>query len=56
LYHIIVSDEFLLMELCEYPLSKGLLKCFKVYLCEPGEYAVFPVAVSEETVKVRVIV
>ena len=38
MYHIIVSDEFSLMELCEYPLSKGLLKCFKVYLGEPGEY------------------
>jgi hypothetical protein len=48
LYHIIVSDEFLLMELCEYPLSKGLLKCFKVYLGKPGKYAVFPEAVSEE--------
>jgi hypothetical protein len=37
------------MELCESPLSKGLLKSFKVYLGKPGKYAVFPVAVSEET-------
>lgn len=34
------------MELCEYPLSEGLLDCFKVYLGEPGKYPVFPVAVS----------
>ena len=44
------------MELCEYPLSKGLLKCLKVYLGEPGKYSVFPVAVCQESVKVRVVV
>jgi hypothetical protein len=33
-----------------------LLKCFKVYLCEPGKYSVFPVAVCQESVKVRMVV
>ena len=41
------------MELYEYPFSEGLLDCFEVYLCESGEYGIFPVSVSEESVKVR---
>jgi hypothetical protein len=42
LCHVIISDEFLFVELCEYPLSKDLLYYLKVYRSEAGEYAVFP--------------
>ncbi len=41
------------MELGEYPFSEGLFDCFEVYLCEYGEYAVFPVAICQESVQVR---
>ena len=44
------------MELCEYPLSKGFFNSFEVYLSESAEGTVFPVAVCQESVKVRVVV
>jgi hypothetical protein len=50
LCYIIVSDEFALVELSEYPLSERLLYYLKVYRREPGEYAIFPVPVSEKPV------
>jgi hypothetical protein len=56
LRHIIVRDELSLMELREHPLSEGLLNRLEVYLQESGEYAVFPVAVSKQSVKVWMIV
>jgi hypothetical protein len=56
LSHYIIGDTFSLVELCEYALCKGLLDCFKVYLLEPCEDAVFPESVSEETVQMRVMV
>ena len=56
MYYIIVSDEFSLMELSEYPFSEGFFNSFEVYFPEAGEDAVFPVSVSEESMKVGVIV
>jgi hypothetical protein len=53
LCYVIVSDKLSLMKLSEYPFSKRLLDCFKVYLHESCEDAVFPVSVSEESVKMR---
>ncbi len=50
LCHIIVSNELSLMELGEYPFSEVLLYYLKVYLCEAGEYVVYPVTVSYEPV------
>jgi hypothetical protein len=56
LRYIIVSNKLQLVELREYPFSKGLLYGLKVYLSEPCEGAVLPVSVSEESVEMRVIV
>ena len=53
LRHVIVRDMFLLVELIEHPFSEGLSDCFKIYLQELGKYAVLPVPVSEESLKVR---
>jgi hypothetical protein len=44
------------MELRECQFSERWLNCFEVHLSEPGVYAFFPVAVSEESMEVRVIV
>ena len=44
------------MELSEDALCEGLLNCVEIYLREPGKYAVFPEAICQESVKVRVIV
>ena len=44
------------MELSEYPFSEGFFNSFEVYFPEAGEDAVFPVSVSEESMKVGVIV
>jgi hypothetical protein len=44
------------MELGEYPFSEGLFDSFEVYLQEPGKYAVFPVPICQDSVKVRMIV
>jgi hypothetical protein len=56
LRHVIISDKFSLVELSEYSFSEGILGSFKVYFREACEDAIFPVSVSKETVKVRVIV
>jgi hypothetical protein len=56
LCHVIVSDEVSLMELREHPFSEGFFNRLEVYLQERGKYAIFPVAISEESVQVRVIV
>jgi hypothetical protein len=56
LRYVIVSNKLSLVELREYPFSKGFLDCFKVYLRELGEDAVPPVSVSKEPVQVRMIV
>ena len=53
LRHGIVSDKLPLVELSEDPFSEGILDCFEVYLREPGEDAILPVAVSEESVQMR---
>ena len=47
LRHIIFSDKLLLVKLCEYPFSEGILYLFEVYLREPSKDAVLPVSVSE---------
>jgi hypothetical protein len=52
LRHVIVRDKLSFVELCEYPFSEGFLDSFEVYLREPCEYAVLPLSVSEESVKV----
>ncbi len=44
------------MELSEYPFSEGLFDCFEVYLSESAEGTVFPVAICQDSVKVRMIV
>ncbi len=44
------------MELGEYPFSEGLFDSFEVYLSESAEGTVFPVAICQESVKVRMIV
>ena len=49
LRYIIVSNKLQLVELREDSFSKGLLYGFKVYLRKPGEDAVLPVSVSEES-------
>jgi hypothetical protein len=56
LRHVIVRDKLSFVELCEYPFSEGFLDWFEVDLSEPGEYAVFPVPICQESVKVRVII
>ena len=52
--YVIVSDKLSCMELSEYSLNEGLLNCLEVYLREPGKYAVVPIAVSQEPVKMRI--
>jgi len=54
--YIIISDELLFMELCEYPFSEGFLDWFEVYLPESAENTIFPIPVSKKSVKVRMIV
>jgi hypothetical protein len=44
------------VELREYPFSEGFLDWFEVYLRKPCENTVLPVSVSEESVKVWMIV
>ena len=56
LCHVIVSDELSLVERREHPFSEGFLDSFEVYLSESAESTILPVAVSEESVQVRVIV
>jgi hypothetical protein len=56
LRHVIVRDKLSLMELREYPYGEGILDWFEVYLRERSEYAILPVPVSKESVKVRMIV
>jgi hypothetical protein len=46
----------LLVKLSEDPFSEGVLDGFEVYLSEPCEDAVLPVAVSDDSVKVWMIV
>jgi hypothetical protein len=53
LRYVIISDQFSLVELSEHSFGEGFLNCFEVYLCESGEGAIFPVSVSEESVKMR---
>jgi hypothetical protein len=50
---VIISDKLLLVKLSEHPFSECLLNCVEIYLREPGEYIIFPEAVSEESMKVR---
>ena len=52
----IVSDELLFVELCEHSFPEGLSKHFEVNLWESGKYALSPVAVGKESMKVRMIV
>jgi hypothetical protein len=54
LRYIIIRDKLLLVELSEHPFSEGLFNGFEDYLGEPGECTVFPVAICQESVKVRV--
>jgi hypothetical protein len=56
LHYVIVRDKLLLVELCEDSFSKGLLYSFEVYFREACEDAVFPVSVSKESMKMRVVV
>jgi hypothetical protein len=56
LRYVIVRDTLLLVELCEYSFSEGILKRLKVYLREACEDAVLPVSVSEKSVKVWMVV
>jgi hypothetical protein len=44
------------MELREHPFSEGILDWFEVYLRERGEYAILPVPVGKDSMKVRMIV
>jgi hypothetical protein len=50
LHYVIVRDELLLVELSEDTFSECILDSFKVYFLEPGEDAVLPVPVGEESV------
>jgi hypothetical protein len=56
LRYVIVRDELLLVELSEYSYSKSFLDSFEVYFREACEDAVLPVSVSEEPVKVWMVV
>ena len=56
LRHVIVSDKLSLVKLCEDTVSEGFLHRFEVCLPEPGEDAVLPVSVGEESVQMRMIV
>ena len=54
LCYVIVRDKLSFVELSEYPFSKRLFDCFEVKLREARGYAVLPVSVRDDSVKVRV--
>jgi hypothetical protein len=56
LCYVVVRDKLSLVKLCECPFGECFLDCFKDNLREPCEDAVVPVSVSEESVKVRMVV
>jgi hypothetical protein len=54
--YVIVREKLLFVELSEYSFSKSFLDSFEVYLAEACEDAILPVPVSEEPVKVWMVV
>lgn len=53
LYHNIVGNEFLFVERCQDPPSKGLIKSSDINLWEPCEYVPLPVAVGEDPMQMQ---